>query len=166
MYDVVEIATSIVISEWHTKEEAQEQVDRFNKSANGEYYKVEICKKDDMTCDDLNQDGTCNYAKEKFNKILHCNSVTCSRKYANEYKQKYENLLKRITHICLTKEDSEERIQFVGEGRVMLRNTIKTSMLNQVFEEVKKHIRFKEITKDNNIKFTMELKVLNDENQN
>ena len=40
MYDVVEIATGIVISEWHTKEEAQEQVDRFNKSANREYYEV------------------------------------------------------------------------------------------------------------------------------
>lgn len=44
MYDVVEIATGIVISEWHTKEEAQEQVDRFNKSANGEYYEVKEVK--------------------------------------------------------------------------------------------------------------------------
>lgn len=44
MYDVVEIATGIVISEWHTKEEAQEQVDRFNKSANGKYYKVKEVK--------------------------------------------------------------------------------------------------------------------------
>lgn len=40
MYDVIEIATCIVISEWHTEKEAQEQVDRFNKSANGEYYEV------------------------------------------------------------------------------------------------------------------------------
>ena len=40
MYDVVKIVTGIVISEWHTKEKAQEQVDRFNKSANGEYYEV------------------------------------------------------------------------------------------------------------------------------
>lgn len=40
MYDVIDIHTGIVISEWHTEKEAQEQVDRFNKSANGEYYKV------------------------------------------------------------------------------------------------------------------------------
>jgi hypothetical protein len=40
MYDVIEINTDIIISEWNTKEEAQEQVDRFNKSANGEYYEV------------------------------------------------------------------------------------------------------------------------------
>ena len=44
MYDVVEIATGIVISEWHTEKEAQEQVDRFNKSANGEYYEVKEVK--------------------------------------------------------------------------------------------------------------------------
>lgn len=40
MYDVIDIHTGVVISEWHTKEEAQEQVDRFNKSANGNYYEV------------------------------------------------------------------------------------------------------------------------------
>ena len=40
MYDVIEIATGIVISEWHTEKEAQEQVDKFNKHANGKYYEV------------------------------------------------------------------------------------------------------------------------------
>ena len=54
MYDVVEIATGIVISEWNTKEEAQEQVDRFNKSANGNYYEVRNAE--------------------------HCKNVTCSKK--------------------------------------------------------------------------------------
>jgi hypothetical protein len=29
-----------VISEWTTEKEAREQVNRFNKSANGEYYEV------------------------------------------------------------------------------------------------------------------------------
>ena len=45
MYDVIDIHTGIVISEWYTEKEAQEQVDRFNKSANGEYYKVEFKNK-------------------------------------------------------------------------------------------------------------------------
>lgn len=40
MYDVIDIHTGVVISEWHTEKEAQEQVDRFNKHANGEYYEV------------------------------------------------------------------------------------------------------------------------------
>lgn len=81
MYDVVEIATDIVISEWHTEKEAQEQVDRFNKSANGNYFEIKEHQKDNaILCDDLNNDGTCKYAKEKFNKVLHCNNVECSRR--------------------------------------------------------------------------------------
>lgn len=44
MYDVIDIYTGIVISEWYTKEEAQEQVDRFNQHANGEHYEVKEVK--------------------------------------------------------------------------------------------------------------------------
>lgn len=120
----------------------------------------------DNICDDLNQDGTCNYAKEKFNKTLHCDSVNCSRKYANEYKQKYENLRKHIIPISLNKKLSKEAIQFRGENELKLRTTIKADMLSQMFEEVKKHIRFKEITDGYFTKFTMELKIFDNENQN
>ena len=45
MYDVIDIHTGVVISEWYTEKEAQEQVDRFNQHANGEYYKVEFKNK-------------------------------------------------------------------------------------------------------------------------
>jgi len=44
MYGVIDIHTGVVISEWHTEKEAKEQVDRFNKFANGEYYKVKEVK--------------------------------------------------------------------------------------------------------------------------
>jgi hypothetical protein len=37
-----------------------------------------------IICKDLNEDGTCNYCKSKYGKVIHCKDVSCSRKANKE----------------------------------------------------------------------------------
>lgn len=165
MYDVVEIATGIVISEWHTEKEAQEQVDRFNEHANRNYFEVREHQKDNtIVCSDLNEDGTCKYAKKEFNKVLHCKDVECSRRWANEYKQKYENLLDKVKQITISQRFLKSEL---NHPNIDIRQVVERELYFRLMSELKRHyIEFKELDEDDSIRLVVSIKAIKNENQN
>ena len=128
MYDVVEIATGIVISEWHTEKEAQEQVDRFNKSSNGEYYEVRKLENDN-----------------------------------NEYKQKYEKLLSNIITVSCNRRIAAERFTCNQEHNIHVKDIFKALIIEDMFREIRKHIKCEEINTNGDVELHMKLKIYKDE---
>lgn len=128
MYDVVEIATGIVISEWHTEKDAQEQVDRFNKSANGEYYEVRKLENDN-----------------------------------NEYKQKYEKLLSNIITVSCNRRIAVECFTCNQEHNIHVKDIFKARIIEDMFREIRKHIKCEEINTNGDVELRMKIKIYKDE---